>query len=560
MSTSLQNYGRYYWEITVHSTHGTDDCLGLLVMPQGTFNSMLNGSNCAVVYTNGVIWSLGNTQKTLGPIVSGDVVSVAVDLVDQNEILGGTIWFRKNGGHWNGDILADPFTGEGGAPMLGFNNSRSWVPAVGFGGQGSQPGDSMTATFDQSAYLYEAPDGYGIWSAIFDNTVQVLTPSPVDPDDDEIHAPFVDLRLKVLYHPEGYVLDTVENIFPTTSFGGTLLLFADSLVDDAFAVERFHAPGYLATLDGVPSASVTVSSNKLTATLTSATGNVGARSTAQKNTGKWYFEVTYGQRTGNGNAVGILMENGTYTNLVTNLSNCTMVTTDTIGRIYSNNGQSGKSLGTPVAGDVIGIAVDLIARRAWFRRNGGLWNGDVAANPLSNDNGVLIASLASFSPAVGFGGGSSGDGTTVNFGQSAFINPAPTGFDRWSGTTTSLYLAPELVPDNAEEDIKPVNVTPANLFGSFVDDEADTENVFLISGAGGVPTLGPQQAVADDPEAEEIHPATIFNLLATFDGVLSAGVTLSPDKLTATHSSTVQHSARAARRSRAAGSSTSKSR
>jgi hypothetical protein len=87
-----------------------------------------------------------------------------------------------------------------------------------------------------------------------------------------------------------------------------------------------------------------------------------------------------------------------------------------------------------LAGDVIGIAVDLNARLIWFRRNGGNWYVDAAANPTTGTNGVTIAGVLAYAPVVTFGGSGTvaNDAFTANFGQSAYTTPAPSGFGNWT--------------------------------------------------------------------------------------------------------------------------------
>jgi hypothetical protein len=186
----------------------------------------------------------------------------------------------------------------------------------------------------------------------------------------------------------------------------------------------------LATLDGVATR-VTLSNGNLTATYNGGgTNNSGARSATVKSTGKYYYEVTPGTMR-NGDCVAILLSTGTYNDMDNLGTNCTTVYGS--GAIWSNNANTGKSItawaGAP--GPAIGVAVDLGARRGWFRRGSGNWNGDAAANPATGVGGVTIAASGSFGPAIGFTG-NSGDSGVANFGQSAFANPAPSGFGNWT--------------------------------------------------------------------------------------------------------------------------------
>src|SRR4029077_13475902 len=81
--------------------------------------------------------------------------------------------------------------------------------------------------------------------------------------------------------------------------------------------------------------------------------------------------------------------------------------------------QTGKGIGVPVSGDVIGVAVDFTNHLAWFRRNSGNWNNDGTANPATGVGGITIAA-GSYAPTVGFGAGGSARTTTGNFGASTY--------------------------------------------------------------------------------------------------------------------------------------------
>jgi hypothetical protein len=200
---------------------------------------------------------------------------------------------------------------------------------------------------------------------------------------------------------------------------------ADSIQDGTTAA------GY-ATFDSSSVANVTLSLGDLKATHSNTTGNSGARSASLKTTGQWYFEITINQTNGTQDCLGALISTGSYTNFVTDGTNCLAVYLPS-GTIVSNNLGTGKSLGAIVAGNVIGVAIDLSARKAWMRKGAGNWNGDAAANPVTGTNGVTLPATVSFAPAVGFGGSFTAinDAMTMNAGQSAFANAAPSGFGGW---------------------------------------------------------------------------------------------------------------------------------
>lgn len=77
------------------------------------------------------------------------------------------IWFRKNGGNWNGNPSADPATSIGGLAIDGVANGFSGPPYFAFGGvqdafSGSGP---FTFNFGASPFAFTPPTGATAWGA-----------------------------------------------------------------------------------------------------------------------------------------------------------------------------------------------------------------------------------------------------------------------------------------------------------------------------------------------------------------------------------------------------------
>jgi hypothetical protein len=160
-SSTSKTAGKWYFEGTFTTTHGASDCVATILAGASFANLITNGTNCTAVYAGtGNIWSNNaNSTKTLGAIVTGDVVGVAVDLTAR---LG---WFRKlhsgTTGNWNGDPTANPATGTGGVTIAA---TLAASPVVGFGGASTATNDIITANFGQSAYAMTAPSGFSNWA------------------------------------------------------------------------------------------------------------------------------------------------------------------------------------------------------------------------------------------------------------------------------------------------------------------------------------------------------------------------------------------------------------
>jgi hypothetical protein len=192
--------------------------------------------------------------------------------------------------------------------------------------------------------------------------------------------------------------------------------------------ETLGMPPGFAAFDPATATDTTLSNNNLTATHATGTVNTGVRGAPARSSGKFYFEVTR-SAIGSSDGVGLITGvGGTYGNVLAG-SNCTSVFTVS-GNISSNNAASGKNIGGIGAGVVIGIAVDLDARKAWFRSGAaGNWNGLAigSENPALGLGGVVIAPTVSFTPVVAWGSGTGGV-YIANFGNSVFAGAVPPGF------------------------------------------------------------------------------------------------------------------------------------
>jgi hypothetical protein len=126
--------------------------------------------------------------------------------------------------------------------------------------------------------------------------------------------------------------------------------------------------------------------------------------------------------------MGVAPVGTTYPNWVLS-SNSSQVTQN--GNLIYNH-TTVYTFGARAQGDVIGIAVDVDNRLIWFKvvsGSPGLWNGATAnGNPVTGLNGITVPA-GSIIPYIGFG--TNQDVYTANFGASAFVGAAPTGFVAW---------------------------------------------------------------------------------------------------------------------------------
>lgn len=189
----------------------------------------------------------------------------------------------------------------------------------------------------------------------------------------------------------------------------------------------------LVTLSGA-SADVLLTKGNLVASKVGTANGVGVRSKTVKTVGKLYFETAVTLTNGNNDAVGLLQADGTYYQMAVEGSHCTQVVKWN-GSIWSNNINTGRTVGPVATGDILRIAADLPARKAWVARNNGLWNGLSAAScdPAAGTGAVQMAPDVAFGPAVVFGGAGTASGAimTANFGATPYAFPAPAGFGNW---------------------------------------------------------------------------------------------------------------------------------
>src|SRR5580765_5526251 len=146
------------------------------------------------------------------------------------------------------------------------------------------------------------------------------------------------------------------------------LAYATAIVEAAGAAEVQSAAfgATFAVLDAGTASGVALSNGNRTETVNASPNFNGARSISYQTGGKYYFEFTCGTLNGNQNAIGIIASTETYFNAMNNNANCSQTIGNT-GNIISNGAGSGMSIGSwGAAGTIIGVAIDLTARKCWF--------------------------------------------------------------------------------------------------------------------------------------------------------------------------------------------------
>lgn len=159
-STVNHNSGKYYCELKVIATpSGNYDYsfgVGITIYSSTPINALGNDSNLSGgtdVAGDGNYYTNGNTPTACGisALVNGDIVGIAIDFG------GPSIWFRKNGGNWNGSGTANPATPSGGISLSNLSGSLYFM--VNF----YNAGTSVTLNFGQTSYSFTVPSGFGNW-------------------------------------------------------------------------------------------------------------------------------------------------------------------------------------------------------------------------------------------------------------------------------------------------------------------------------------------------------------------------------------------------------------
>jgi hypothetical protein len=181
-------------------------------------------------------------------------------------------------------------------------------------------------------------------------------------------------------------------------------------------------------------AAITLTNGNLTATSGSgATAGTNVSTVAGHSTGKFYAEFTLVTRTGaaENSIVGIVNDNfGFGTNYIGS-ANQSIGYTDA-GTVYFNGGVVA-TYSAYAQGDVICIAVDLDAKKVWFRVNGGNWNNSGTDNPATNTGGLAfgLGFDLDYPVYASVEGEVNTDAWTANFGATAYAQTPPSGFVNW---------------------------------------------------------------------------------------------------------------------------------
>jgi hypothetical protein len=153
-ATSAMASAKYYWEVTVGAVNGSSlqPSIGIANASMALNNYVGSDTNSVAIVTSGGVLLNAASLGAIGAFTAGDVMDVAVDTTAKK------IWFRKNGGNWNNDVIANqnPALGVGGMSFSSITGP--YFPAT--SGQNS-PNSAVTVNFGATAFASTPPAGFG---------------------------------------------------------------------------------------------------------------------------------------------------------------------------------------------------------------------------------------------------------------------------------------------------------------------------------------------------------------------------------------------------------------
>lgn len=153
-SIASSSTGLKYWEIHVDNNAGFIE-IGFCNSTASLNNYLGNDLNGIGYVPSGTVTLNNNFAfATIQSYAAGDTICCAFDMGNKK------LWFRKNGGNWNNDVIAnqDPANNIGGISTSTMN-AGPYFPAW----TGHNLNEAATANFGGSAYAQTVPSGYGNW-------------------------------------------------------------------------------------------------------------------------------------------------------------------------------------------------------------------------------------------------------------------------------------------------------------------------------------------------------------------------------------------------------------
>jgi hypothetical protein len=293
------------------------------------------------------------------------------------------------------------------------------------------------STKTQVTFSGGIPSSGGITSVIgFSNTGQFILGIAVQQTGNQLFISRIETVTPATYSV--WTLDKTTgatlhvNILGLVNQGGVCTNPVDGSL---WLINTTSSPTADATFDTLFSNGVVLSNGNLTAS----SGSGFAPSTGSAS--KFYFEVV--QDFNNGPVfdmpIGVCNSSGFTNNLGFDAAGNSAALYGGGAPIFKR-AQIGTILVPFVAGDNIGVAVDIANGLIWWRTNGGTWNNISGADPATGTGGGSISGLTGpVFACVGFTQGTLSQGT-AHFSSSSWTHAAPAGFGQLPGVNYSFNV------------------------------------------------------------------------------------------------------------------------
>ncbi len=167
LGTIGASVGKFYWELTVNSTAGSNNpIIGVVPTAAGLIEVGSSNTNSVGYLQSGSKRINGSTSSYGNSFTTGDVVGVALDLDN------GAIYFSKNG-TWQNSGVPTSGSSKTGAAHTWSGGSVEMTPAI------REYNSGCSANWGQRSWAYSAPSGYKAFCTTNLSAPSVTKPSTV---------------------------------------------------------------------------------------------------------------------------------------------------------------------------------------------------------------------------------------------------------------------------------------------------------------------------------------------------------------------------------------------
>lgn len=357
------------------------------------------------------------------------------------------IWVRRDGGPWNGVYNGDPISGTGGCSFAVVDPYDKLFPALDISVQ-ENSAYSITANFGDTAYPYPPPGAPLNWS---------------DPEIVEtVVSASASLGGSAQLNP--VAPDVLIAAGAATLSGGSQL--AVDSIHEVWLDPNYKTPG------------IVLSESNLKATRTGAGYYEFVRASQARSSGIRFcsFTITGGNildsSIGLVTAAYPLTPNEVALGLVNNYSVSLYLSYSYIS--CSNVNIKNVDLhgtGNVAPSGVYDLLVNNLTKTLWVRLDGGPWNGDPSANPMSGTGGAYFGGLIQpgpLFPALDIGDSDPGISVTVNFGDTPYPYAKPVGALDWSDPEVSEAIVSASATLSGASAVAASAAVVAQSFASFI--------------------------------------------------------------------------------------------